>query len=223
MPLVLPICAVLTFGSRYFFKTHLYQRFGINPRPRLIFARSPSFSKNTQNRLKRRYDTDSNLTLSSYNGQTAKHLAKAYLKEKKTDTIDADILANLLIDGKFPTSMTPKDNPFIEIRSCSRRSNRIAEQIAKAKTRLKDELAFASLGMRHVFGKQSVFNNGPMHLMKLYPLPEDRQHAGVDEIAGVLATYSGNKYGKAEAEKRLAFDAKNPGDKRLRRYFRHSI
>ena len=66
MPLVLPICAVLTFGFRYFFKTHLYQRLVINPRPRLIFARSPSFSKNTQNRLKRRYDTDSNLTLSSY-------------------------------------------------------------------------------------------------------------------------------------------------------------
>ena len=31
-----------------------------------------------------------------YNGQTAKHLAKAYFKEKKTDCLDADILANLL-------------------------------------------------------------------------------------------------------------------------------
>ncbi len=43
-----------------------------------------------------------------YNAQTARNLAKAYLKEKKTDYIDASILANLLIDGKFPTSMTRK-------------------------------------------------------------------------------------------------------------------
>ena len=30
-----------------------------------------------------------------YNAQTAHHLAKAYLKEKKTDTLDASLLANL--------------------------------------------------------------------------------------------------------------------------------
>ncbi len=158
-----------------------------------------------------------------YNGQTAKHLAKAYLKEKKTDALDAEILSNLLIDGKFPTSATQQDNPFIELRSYSRRSCRLAEQIACAKTRLKDELVQASGGMLDVFTKQSVFNKAPMHLMKLYPLPEDRQSAGVEEIAKVLAKKSRNKYGQAEAEKLLAFDAKNPGNPRLCDYFRRSI
>lgn len=158
-----------------------------------------------------------------YNGQTAKHLAKAYLKEKKTDTLDADILANLLIDGKFPTSATQRDNPFIEIRSYSRRSGRLAEQIACAKTRLKDELAQASSGMLHVFRKQSVFNKAPMQLMKLYPLPEDRRHVGVEEIAKVLTEQSGNKYGTIEAQKLLSFDAQNQGDPRLSDYFRRSI
>ena len=132
-------------------------------------------------------------------------------------------MANLLIDGKFPTSATQKDNPFIELRNYSRRSSRLAEQIVCAKTRLKDELVQASGGMLDVFRKQSVFNKTPMHLMKLYPLPEDRQDAGVDQIAKVLAKKSGNKYGQAEAEKRLTFDAKNPGNPRLSDYFRCSI
>lgn len=91
-----------------------------------------------------------------YNPQTARHLAKAYLKEKKTDRLDASNLANLLIDGKFPTPITLKENEFISIRSLSRRSSRYAEQIAQAKTRLKDELAQASQGMLHVFPKQAV-------------------------------------------------------------------
>lgn len=158
-----------------------------------------------------------------YNGQTAKHLAKAYLKEKKTDRLDADILANLLIDGKFPTSVTPQDNPFIEIRSCSRRSSRLAEQIAKAKTHLKDELAQSNLGMLHVFKKGAIFNQAPMHLLSLYPLPFDRLQAGVEEVARVLAVQSGNKYGEKEAEQLLAFDAKNQPDPKLFDSFRQSI
>lgn len=158
-----------------------------------------------------------------YNGQTAKYLAKAYLKEKKTDTLDASMLANLLIDGKFPTSMAPQDNPFIDIRCCSRRSSQLAAQIAKAKTQLKDELAQASPGVLTVFQQQSVFNNAPMHLLKLYPLPEDRLAAGVGEVERVLASQSGNKYGKEEAEKLLTFDAKNQPDPRLHDYFRQSI
>ena len=158
-----------------------------------------------------------------YNGQTAKHLAKAHLKEKKTDSVDAEILANLLIDGKFPTSATPEDNPFIELRSYSRRSGRLAEQAACAKTQLKDELAQASPGMLHVFRKQSIFNKAPMHLMRLYPLPADRLAAGVEAVGQVLASQSGNKYGRAEAESLLAFDAQNPSDERLNGYFRRSI
>lgn len=148
---------------------------------------------------------------------------QAYLKEKKTDTLDASILANLLIDGKFPLSQTPQDQPFIEIRQLSRRSSRYAEQIAIAKTRLKDELAQASVGMLRVFDKQAVFNKAPMHLMTVYPLPTDRLAAGVDAVARLLAKESNNKYGKAFAEKLLGFDAKNQGDERLCDYFRQSI
>ena len=77
--------------------------------------------------------------------------------------------------------------------------------------------------MLHVFQKQAVFNKAPMQLMKQYPLPKDRQQAGVDEVARLLAEHSGNKYGKTHAEKLLVFDAKNEGDRRLNGYFRRSI
>lgn len=158
-----------------------------------------------------------------YNAQTAKHLAKAYLKEKKTDVLDASILANLLIDGKFPLSMTPQENPYMELRCYSRRTQRFAEQIAQAKTRLKDELAQASVGMLKVFCQQAVFNLAPRQLMKLYPLPVDRLAAGVEEVAKILSHSSHNKYGQAEAETLIEWDAKNQGDSRLNDYFRQSI
>lgn len=158
-----------------------------------------------------------------YNAQTARNIAKAYLKEKKTDVLDASILASLLIDGKFPLSITHAENEFISIRSYSRRLSGYTEQIAKAKTRLKGEVAQASRGMLHVFKKQAVFNKAPMSLMKLYPLPIDRLAAGVSEVAKVLATESNNKYGMPEAEKLLQFDANNQGDERLFDYFRVSI
>jgi len=158
-----------------------------------------------------------------YNAQTANHLAKAYLKEKKTDTLDASLLANLLIDGKFPLSITPQENEYLEIRSLSRRSTRYAEQIAIAKTRLKDELVQASAGMLRVFPKQAVVNIAPMHLMQVYPLPTDRLAAGTLEVARLLACSSNNKYGRTEAEALLEFDAKNQGDDRLFDYFRQSI
>lgn len=170
-----------------------------------------------------RFLSEKGIEVYLYNAQTAHHLAKAYLKEKKTDTLDASLLANLLIDGKFPVSITPQENEFIEIRSLSRRSGRYAEQIAQAKTRLKDELAQASVGMLRVFPKQAVFNKAPMHLMQLYPLPTDRLAAGVSEVARLLAFSSNNKYGQAEAEKLLTFDAKNQGDERLFAYFRQSL
>jgi len=158
-----------------------------------------------------------------YNAQTARNIAKAYLTEKKTDRLDASILANLLIDGKFPISITHAENEFISIRNYSRRLSGYSEQIAKAKTRLKGEVAQASRGMLYVFKKQAVFNKAPMNLMKLYPLPTDRIAAGVSEVAKVLATQSNNKYGMAEAEKLLQFDANNQGDERLFDYFRQSI
>jgi transposase len=158
-----------------------------------------------------------------YNAQTARNIAKAYLKEKKTDTLDAEILANLLIDGKFPISMTHAENQFIQIRSYSRRLSGLGERIAMVKTKLKDELAQASKGMLYVFEKQSVFNKAPIQLMKLYPLPTDRIAAGIDEITQVLAFHSNNKYGMAEALKLLEFDAENQGDKELFFYFRQSI
>ncbi|MFQ5753570.1 MAG: transposase, partial [bacterium] len=151
-----------------------------------------------------------------YNPQTAKNLAKAYLKEKKTDKIDAEILALLLIDGKFPISQTDAENEFIEIRSFSRRSSLYSEQIAKTKTRLKDELVQASKGMLFAFPKQSVFNKAPMELLKRYPLPIDRLSAGIDEV-------SNNKYGKEEANKLLDFDKENQPDTRLFSYFRQSV
>ena len=158
-----------------------------------------------------------------YNAQTAKHLAKAYLLEKKTDKIDADTLALLLIDGKFPVSQTDMENQFLEIRSYSRRSNQYSEQIAKAKTRLKDELVQCSKGMLEIFPKQAVFNKAPMQLLKQYPLPYDRLEAGISEITKVLKEHSNNKYGQTEAEKLLAFDKDNQGDRRLFSYFRQSI
>lgn len=158
-----------------------------------------------------------------YNAQTAKHLAKAYLEEKKTDKIDANILALLLIDGKFPTSQTDMENQFIELRSFSRRNSRLGEQIAKAKTQLKDELVQVSKGMLTTFPKQSVFNKAPMELLKRYPLPIDRLSAGIDEVAKVLQEYSNNKYGQKEAEQLLKFDQDNQGDQRLFEYFRQSI
>lgn len=80
-------------------------------------------------------------------------------------------MANLLIDGKFPTSAAQSDNQFIAIRSLSRRSARYTKQIALAKTRLKDELSQAGLGRLKVFEKQAVFNKSAMELMKQYPLP----------------------------------------------------
>jgi transposase len=158
-----------------------------------------------------------------YNPQTAKHLAKAYLKEKKTDKIDAEILAYLLIDGKFPTSQTDAENEFIEVRSYSRRNSRYSEQIAKTKTRLKDELVVASKGMLYVFPKQSVFNKAPMELLKKYPLPIDRLSAGIDEVTSLLREVSNNKYGKEQAEKLLDFDKDNQPEERLFDYFRQSI
>jgi transposase len=158
-----------------------------------------------------------------YNAQTAKHLAKAYLKEKKTDKIDANILALLKIDGKFPVSQTEKENEFIEIRSYSRRSSRYAQQVALAKTRLKDELIQASKGMLLVFPNQAVFNKGPIELLKKYPLPCDRLSAGILEVTRILREYSNNKYGEEEAEKLLSFDKENQPDKRLFSYFRQSI
>lgn len=170
-----------------------------------------------------RFLQEGGISVFVYNAQTAKHLAKAYLREKKTDKIDAEILALLLIDGKFPVSQTDADNDFIDIRNFSRRSSRYAEQIAKAKTRLKDELVQASKGMLVAFPKQSVFNKAPMELMKQYPLPIDRLSAGVSELTKVLTEYSNNKYGRAEAEKLLSFDQDNQGDSRLFEYFRQSI
>jgi transposase len=158
-----------------------------------------------------------------YNPQIAKHLAKAYLLEKKTDKIDAEILALLLINGKFPTSQTDMENEFIEIRSFSRRSSRYSEQIALAKTRLKDELVCASKGMLVVFPKQSVFNKAPIQLLKKYPLPIDRLSAGISEVTRILSEYSQNKYGTKEAEELLSFDKDNQGDSRLSEYFRQSI
>lgn len=158
-----------------------------------------------------------------YNAQTAKHLAKAYLKEKKTDVLDASILANLLIDGKFPISIIPQDNPYLEIRCYARRTQRFAEQMAQAKTRLKDELTQASVGMLKVFRQQAVFNRAPMQLMKVYPLPADRLAAGVEAVTQILAHASHNKYGQAEAELLREWDAKNQGDSRLNDYFRQSI
>lgn len=163
------------------------------------------------------------ISVSLYNGQTAKHLAKAHLQEKKTDKLDATMLANLLIAGNFPTSQTPQDNPYLAVRSLSRRSTRLTEQITAAKVRLKDELVQAGLGLLHVFRGTAIFNKAPMELMKRYPLPEDRLAAGVEEIAQLLASHSRNKYGRTEAEKLRDLDLKNQPDKRLRSYFRQSI
>jgi transposase len=158
-----------------------------------------------------------------YNAKTAKHMAKAYLKEKKTDKIDADILALLLIDGKFPTSQTDMENEFIELRNFSRRNSRLGEQIALAKTQLKDELIQASKGMLTTFPKQSVFNKAPMELLKRYPLPHDRLSAGILEVTRILTEYSNHKYGEQEAKQLLKFDKDNQGDERLFSYFRQSI
>jgi transposase len=55
------------------------------------------------------------IDVSLYNAQTANHQGKADLKEKKTDTLFASLLANLLIDGKFPLSQTPQENEYLEI------------------------------------------------------------------------------------------------------------
>jgi len=170
-----------------------------------------------------RFLKESGIEVFLFNGQTAKNLARAHLKEKKTDTLDAEILANLLIDGKFPTSAAQSDNEFIAIRSLSRRSSRYTQQIACAKTRLKDELCQSSLGMLKVFPNQAVFSKAATELMKLYPLPTDRLAAGVEEVTRVLSTISRNHYGKKEAEKLLAFDAQNQPDERLCDYFRQSI
>lgn len=170
-----------------------------------------------------RFLLDHGIEVFVFSGQTAKHLAKAYLLEKKTDSLDAGILAKLLIDGKFPTSQTEQDNPFLEIRSFSRRASRYAEQIAEAKTKLKDELAQASPGMLSVFPRSAIFNKAPMELLSLYPLPQDRLVAGVEKISNVLMSQSGKKYGQTEAEKLLAFDAQNQGNPQLLDYFRQSI
>ena len=170
-----------------------------------------------------RFLQEGGISVFVYNAQTAKHLAKAYLREKKTDKIDAEILALLLIDGKFPVSQTDADNDFIDIRNFSRRSSRYAEQIAKAKTHLKDELVQASKGMLVAFPKQAVFNRAPMELMKKYPLPINRLSAGVSEVTKVLTEYSNNRYGRTEAEKLLSFDQENQSDSRLFEYFRQSI
>lgn len=170
-----------------------------------------------------RFLQDKEIEVFLYNAQTAKNLAKAYLQEKKTDKIDARTLALLLIDGKFPTSQTDAENEFIEIRSFSRRSSRVGEQIALAKTRMKDELVQTSKGMLVVFPKQAVFNKAPMELLKRYPLPIDRLSAGIDEVTKVLQENSNNKYGKEEAERLLSFDKNNKGDARLSEYFRQSI
>lgn len=170
-----------------------------------------------------RFLQEKEISVFVYNPQTAKHMAKAYLREKKTDKIDAEILALLLIDGKFPVSQTDMENQFIEVRSYSRRSSQFAEQIAKAKIRLKDELIDASKGMLKTFPKQSIFNKAPVELLKRHPLPCDRLAAGLDEVTKVLQEYSNNKYGAKEAEKLLSFDRENQGDSRLFSYFRQSI
>ena len=122
-----------------------------------------------------------------------------------------------------------QENEFIQLRSFSRRSSQYSEQIAKTKTRLKDELVQASKGMLLVFPQQSVFNKAPMELLKRYPLPVpeaslvDRLSAGIDEVTRILKEYSSNKYGKDEAEKLLSLDKENQPDTRLFSYFRQSI
>ena len=195
---------------------------GLNPKKEFKFVVAAE-STGPYHKALVRFLQEKKIEVFVYNAQTAKHMAKAYLKEKKTDKIDASILALLLIDGKFPVSQTDMENEFIEIRNFSRRSSRYAEQTALAKTRLKDELTCASRGMLETFPKQSVFNKGPIELLKKYPLPCDRLSVGVSEVTKVLKENSNQKYGQKEAETLLAFDKDNQPDRRLFEYYRQSI
>lgn len=143
-----------------------------------------------------------------YNPKQAYHLARAKLEYKKTDPIDAGTICDLMRIGKFPagkTPMTPQNASLLKL--VLEKYTHTTVQ-AEEKTHLKEDLEQVGKSLLKVFKQGLIFGKGPLTLLSLYPLPEDRLSEKEEELTRIISSASQRDYGEKEVRKILAEDRK---------------
>lgn len=159
-------------------------------------------------RFKNFLESSTHFKVFVYNPKQAYHLARAKLEYKKTDPIDAGTICDLMRIGKFPagkTPMTPENESLLKL--VLEKYNHTTIQ-AEEKTHLKEDLEQVSKSLLKVFKQGLIFGKGPLALLELYPLPEDRLSQKEKELIQLISHASQGDYGEEEVRKILEEDRK---------------
>ena len=144
------------------------------------------------------YITDADykvILLNSY--QTAKYRDFSTLKKVKNDSIDAYVIAELLVTGKYKASYISNE-AYHDLKVLNRLKKSLDDKIKTIKREISTVVATVNPEIENVF--PNIFTKTALVIIKEYPTSVDLKKATIKRLLKLFRNIKGNNFSEAKAQ-----------------------